>query len=75
MSKYDNDRLYADYEYDDETSQFDPQGRWVSGSEYYARTYHARVPRKMLERCTTSGDYREISDWLDKHSHKPGIYR
>jgi hypothetical protein len=75
MNRYDNDKLYADYVYEDETSQFDPKGRWMGGSEYYARTYHARVPRKMLERCTISGDHTELTYWLEKHGHKLGVYR
>lgn len=41
---WDNDLFFFTYEYSDETSQFDPKGRWVYGAEYYERTYRVRVP-------------------------------
>jgi hypothetical protein len=39
-----NDSLFFTHEWEDETSQFDPQGRWQGGSECYLRTFKARVP-------------------------------
>lgn len=74
MSRYDSP-AHADYEYDDETSQLDPKGRWVGGSEYYARTYYCRVPCKMLERAKASGDHTELSNWLEANGHKDGVYK
>jgi hypothetical protein len=35
------------HEWDDETSSSDPKGRWVGGSEYYARTYRIWVPNRI----------------------------
>src|SRR5271166_5338741 len=65
-ARYANDRIYADYSFVDETSSTDPFGRW-DGSDSYIRTYRCRVPRKMLERSTMSGDNHEIMAWLEKH--------
>lgn len=70
--RYMTDR-YAAFEFDDETSQFDPLGRWVGGCEFYARTYRCRVPRKMLERAKTTGDFTKLNDWIDAHDG-PGIW-
>lgn len=75
MSRYNNNKIYADYEFDDETSAFDPNGRWVGGSEYYAITFYVRVPRKMLERAKASGDFSKLDDWLFRNQDNPEIYR
>lgn len=37
------------YEWEDETSSFDPKGRWVGGCEYYARTYQCWIPKFIKE--------------------------
>ena len=68
-AKYNGSR-YVDYEFEDETSQFDPEGRWNPGGEYYSRTYRCRVPRKLLE----SKDESKLSDWIANHSER-GIWR
>lgn len=39
-----NDDLFYTHEFEDETSAFDPKGRWQPGGEYYSRTYRVRVP-------------------------------
>lgn len=67
MSRYDNDRIYADYGFTDETSQFDPLGQWQGGSECYLRDYRVRVPRRMLDR----GDRDEITTWIENNNDKP----
>lgn len=51
---------YRTIEYDDETSQFDPKGRWCPGSDCYQRTYKVRVPAELTED--------EIDDWLDRNA-------
>lgn len=67
--RYDGPR-YADYEYDDETSQFDPRGRWQGGSECYIATYRCRVPKGLLK----DGKERALEDWIVNHSER-GIWR
>lgn len=69
--RYLNDKLYADYEWEDETSQFDPKGRWVGGSEYYSRTYRCRVPKGLLKLCEATGDHEILSDWIYRNQEKP----
>lgn len=63
-----NDKRYADYEFSDETSQFDPLGRWMPGGEYYQRDYRCRVPRRMLEAAEKSGDFSKVDDWIATHT-------
>jgi hypothetical protein len=41
---WDDDKLFFTYTFEEETSQFDPNGRWVHGGEYYERSYWCRVP-------------------------------
>lgn len=40
-----DDELFFTHTWTDETSQFDPRGRWCPGLECYEATYSARVPR------------------------------
>ncbi len=61
-------RGYATYEWDDETSQSDPKGRWMGGSEYYARTYRCRVPAILLARAGKTGDFARVEDWVACHN-------
>ena len=61
---------YVDFEYDDETSAFDPNGEWQSGSEYYKRTYRCRVPRGLLMKAQASNDYSRLMVWIDEHADK-----
>lgn len=35
------------YEWEDETSAYDPKGVWMGGSEYYSRTYRLWVPNRI----------------------------
>jgi hypothetical protein len=74
VSRYDNDRVYATYEFDDETSQFDPMGRWQGGTECYERTYRCRVPRKLLERAERTGDFNKLNEWIDDRQGPTGIW-
>ena len=60
-------KYYADYEWDDETSQSDPKGVWMGGSEYYSRRYACRVPRAMLKKAEKSGDFDAVHDWIASH--------
>jgi len=39
-----DDSLFFTYAYEDETSAFDPNGKWCYGGEYYALTIRCRVP-------------------------------
>jgi hypothetical protein len=71
MSRYDNDKIYATYTWTDETSSFDPEGRWSGGSDAYWRDYRARVPRKMLERAEATHDFETVKVWIDNNSEKP----
>lgn len=62
MQELNNDLLdgpdYVDYEFWDETSQFDdhPTTRWLGGCDCYERRYRCRVPASLSED--------EIYDWL-----------
>lgn len=75
MSRYDNDKIYADYGFEDETSSSDPRGTWMGGCEYYSRVYVCRVPRKMLERAEKTGDYNELRGWIDSKADDPRVWR
>jgi hypothetical protein len=44
---FSDNSLWFTYEWEDETSQFDPKGRWCPGGEYYSRTYKMRVPKAL----------------------------
>lgn len=39
-----NDDLFFTHSFEDETSMFDPEGRWCYGGEYYSRTFYCRIP-------------------------------
>jgi hypothetical protein len=39
-----NDALFFTYVWEDETSQFDPEGRWCPGLDCCLRTYKTRLP-------------------------------
>lgn len=58
---------YYIYEWDDETSQFDPKGIWVGGSDYFIRTYKAWIPNHI-----TNDD--EIQKYIDDHADDPELY-
>lgn len=62
---------YATFEYEDETSAFDPAGRWQGGTECYLRTYRVRVPRGLLAKADRSKDVRLVMDWIDRNTDKP----
>ena len=47
---WDNNDLFFTHSFEEETSQFDPKGRWVPGGEYYERTFYCRVP-KAFQNC------------------------
>jgi len=49
---------YRDYKYEDETSQFDPEGKWCPGSDCYRRLYRVRVPKEFGD------DEEKIGEWL-----------
>ena len=74
MSKYDTKR-YVDFEWEDETSGFDPVGTWNGGSECYTRGYRCRVPRGLLEKANVTGDDSALFDWILNHSDEPDIWR
>jgi hypothetical protein len=49
-------------EFDDETSQFDPKGRWHYGSDCYMRTFRAMIPVSIQP-----DDEEAIETYLDHH--------
>jgi len=58
--KYMNAR-YVSHEYDDETSQYDPKGKWCPGGEYYSRRFKCRVPKGLV------GKLDELWTWIENH--------
>lgn len=62
---------YTDYEFDDETSQFDPKGIWQAGSEYYKITIKCRVPVKMLRRAMETHNDSELEFWITNQASGP----
>lgn len=73
MNKFLSDR-YSTYEWDDETSQFDPKGVWMGGSEYYARTYRCRVPKGLLKSAEKHGNFDKVHDWIQSHDGDARIW-
>jgi len=55
---------YRDYEWEDETSQFDPEGRWQSGVDCYVRTNKCRVP------ISLGSNDEAIGDWIDQNQER-----
>ena len=70
---WDNDDLFFTHSYTDETSQFDPQGRWNFGCECYERTYYCRIP-KAFQDCEEMIE-RFLEIMLDNYSHIEGFWR
>ena len=52
-------RGYRKFEWEDETSMYDPKGRWLGGSECYERTYKAMIPVRLKEE--------NALDWIEEH--------
>lgn len=46
----------------DETSQFDPMGKWQGGTECYTRLYRAWIPNSI-----SKDDIAAQMDYLEKH--------
>ena len=57
---------YRLHEYTDETSMFDPAGRWQGGTECYVRTYRVWLPLGLKSE--------NIGDWLDRHEGDDSIW-
>jgi hypothetical protein len=57
------------HEFSDETSQFDPQGYWVGGSEYYARDYTVYIPARLVRRAPDL-----IDAFIDKYSEEAWLW-
>lgn len=57
------------YSFWDETSQFDPQGSWVGGSEYYEREYVCFIPARLLRRRPDL-----IDDFIAKYEGEPWMW-
>lgn len=55
------------HEWEDETSSFDPKGRWMPGSEYYARTYQIWVPNRIKPDNETA-----LLNYIERQSGMPG---
>lgn len=56
-------RGYWLYEWEDETSQFDPAGRWAPGSECYFRTYRMWVPN-----CIGKNNQERLDEYIERQS-------
>lgn len=52
---------YKIIEWEDETSMFDPRGRWVGGSDYYSVTCKAYVPIELENED-------EIYEYIENHT-------
>lgn len=70
---WDNDDLFFTYEWEDETSQFDPKGKWHYGGEYYSRIYRARVPVAFKNSDEMSWEFVEMM--MDKYPDTQGFWR
>ena len=57
------------YEFEDETSSFDPKGHWIGGSEYYSRTHKCLLPNESIE---WSDD--EINKYIEDHSEDDNFW-
>lgn len=78
-----NDDLFFTHSFVDETSEFDPKGRWSGGSDCYLRNYHCRVPiafkncEEMIDKfvCMIMDDYPDIEGfWVDvKEPYMEGL--
>lgn len=55
-------RGYKKFIFEDETSMFDPKGRWVGGSEYYSRTYTVMIPVRLKDE--------NIDNWIANHAEE-----
>lgn len=58
------------FEWEDETSQFDPHGYWVYGVECYMRKYRAKIPGKLMIQATEESDESIIHDWLSNNCER-----
>ena len=70
-SRYDNDKIYENYEVEEECSGLTSGARWAFGSEYFSITVTYRIPKGMLNR----ENEREISNYIDKHIGEFGFSR
>ena len=77
-----NDELFFTYSFVDETSNFDPKGRWNYGCECYERIYRCRIPtafrecQKMIDRfiCMMTDEYPDVKEfWVDTDNHGEGL--
>jgi len=62
IPNFNNDKYYFTYEFEDETSGFDPLGSWQCGAEYYSRTYRCRIPHRIKDNEDL------IQDFIDRHT-------
>lgn len=66
-----NELEYFIHEWEDETSMYDPEGYYVPGGEYYARTYRIWVPLSLQDNEQAIEDYIEAnadnkSVWINR---------
>lgn len=73
--RYNNEKLYTDFEYEGETSSCDPEGTWHYGAEYCGRVFRLRVPRKLLAKAERTDDYNELNEWIEQRQGPTGIWR
>ena len=57
------------YTFWDETSAFDPKGRWVGGAEYYEREFTAFIPARLIRRAPEL-----IDDFIAKYSEEDWLW-
>ena len=57
---------YWIYEWEDETSRYDPKGYWV-GLEYFARKYRMWIPNEITEE-------EDIDEYIDSHCDDPDVW-
>lgn len=56
------------HEFEDETSQFDPKGRWAGGIDCYLRTYRCMIPAVIKD------DDEEIATYIEQHQEDEGFW-
>ena len=57
-------------EWEDETSQFDPEGKWVGGADYYQRTYRIWIPNSIAEE-----DEDAVDQYIELHLDDPSVWQ
>ena len=67
MNYSDNNKFFT-FTWTDETSMFDPKGRWVGGCEYYEREYSCRIPLRIKDKEEL------INEFIERHMNDEGFW-